>query len=135
MTGRMPFIFTATIALLVLQGTLAAGTIYRWTDRHGQPHFGDTPPGGHSTAIPGIASETSPGPGRPGLRHGERRELDRLAQQAAQRRLARQTRGRKAHQHREQTRQSCREMREHLRDTRDDVLRKHYAHKLRELCW
>lgn len=135
MTGRKSLISMATVAILAMQGTVAADTIYRWTDRHGQSHFSDSPPGGHSTVIRSSASERSPVPVRQGLRHGERRTLERLAQQAEQQRQARQSRGRKAHRHRTQRQQSCREMRENLRDTRDAALRKHYAGKLRKHCW
>ena len=135
MTGRKSLIPLATVAILAMLGTVTAETIYRWTDRHGQSHFSDTPPGGHSTVIRGIASDRSALPGRQGLRHGERRTLERLAQQAEHQRQVRQSRGRKAHRHRKQTQQSCREMRENLRDNRDDALRKHYARKLRKHCW
>lgn len=135
MTGRIALISMAAIAILAWQASVVAETVYQWTDRHGQPHFSDSPPGGHSKVIRDIASDGPASPDRHGLRNGERRMLDRLAQRAEQQRQARQSRGRKAHQHRTQTRQTCREMREHLRKTRDDALRKHYARKLGKHCW
>jgi hypothetical protein len=136
MTGRMPLIATATIAILAVQGTVAAETVFQWTDPHGQPHFSDSPPPGQSTVLRGIAGDNRPpSPGGHGLRSGERRLLKRLAQQAEQQRRTRQSRGRKAHQYRVEKQQSCREMRERLRNTRDDALRKHYARELKQHCW
>jgi hypothetical protein len=135
MSARMPFICLAKAALLAIHGSVAAETVYQWTDPHGRPQFSDSPPVGQDTVIRIIAGDGPSSPGRQGLREGERRMLDRLAQRAKLQRQARESRGRKAHQHRMQIQQSCRDMREQLRETRDNALRKHYARKLRRHCW
>ena len=125
----------ATVAILVMYGTVMAGTIYRWTDTDGQPHFSDTPPPGHSTVLHESITRRETTRRRPGLRHGERRILGLLEQEAERKRQSRKSNSQRNDQRRLELQRSCGEMRKRLRDSRDHTLRKHYASELRKHCW
>lgn len=125
----------AIAAVLAMQGAAMADTIYRWTGSDGQPHFSDTPPSGHSTVIRGSVSGNETVAGRQGLRDGEHLLLEQQATEMAKRQRARRSQSLKAHQRRALQRQTCREIRERLRNSRDHTLRKQYAGELRQKCW
>jgi len=60
----------------------AAGGVYKWTDEHGQVHFGDRPPAGTPAehAEPRPATGVDPAAGS-GLRSGERARLSGIEKQ------------------------------------------------------
>jgi len=123
------------VAILAMQGAVMAGDIYRWTGDDGLPHFSDTAPSGNGTVIRESFTWEKTDPGSHGLRHGERRLLDRVTQEAEQRHQARKSLTRRADRRRSGQQKFCRKMRAQLRDTRERALRKHYASELRKNCW
>lgn len=125
----------AIALILATQGAALADTVYRWTGSDGQLHFSDTPPAGHITLTRGSVRGNQAATGRQGLRDGERRMLEQQATEMEKRQRARQSQSLKAHQRRASQRQTCRETRERLRNSRDHTLRKQYAGELRLKCW
>jgi hypothetical protein len=135
MNGKRNAIFAAALLVCTLHSGAAATTIYRWTDAHGQPHFGDTPPAGHHELVREGGTRTSSATDSQSLRPAERRALERLDQQAEQRRQVLQSYRRQAQKRRTRIRQTCRKLREELRGTRDATLRKRLSGRLRQQCW
>jgi hypothetical protein len=131
---RLP-VAGATAIALVLQGAAMAGDIYRWAGEDGQPHFSDIAPPDRDTVIHHSYSSNGPASGSGGLRHGERRLLERVMQEAGKKRRARESLGRQANQRRSELRQYCRGIRTQLREAREHNRRKHLTSELRKHCW
>ena len=124
-------------AIVVMQDTAVAESIYRWADSSGRPHYSDRPPSELHTVVRGTAGRaqgTVPVKGQ-GLRHGELRALEQHAQQQDQRRRERLQQRRAASARISEQQQYCRSLREAMRNTRDHSRRKHHAGELRRHCW
>lgn len=111
----------------------SAGSIYQWTDRHGQTHFADSPPDSTATLAPLLpASRTPPASG---LRPGEIAALQAAGQRTGRQQLrARRARERSAQQQ-AAGRAACRAHREQMHSSSGrDGFKKH-ARYLRTHCW
>ena len=131
---RLP-VAGVTVIAFALQGAAIAGNIYRWTGEDGLPHFSDTAPPDAGTVRPRTYPRRKPAADSHGLRHGERRLLERVMQESGERRRTRESLGRQADRRRSELRQYCRDMRTQLREAREHDRRKHLTSELRKHCW
>lgn len=124
------------IIMLLLGGfstaTLAAGT-YRWTDAHGQMHYGDNPPARAKRTE--IQLPRARSPSASGLRPDEISALQRLEQRTALRQQRARTARRQEEQQLADRRSACREHREQMQQAPGKDGFKTHAEYLRTHCW
>ena len=135
MTWKQLPVAGVTVMALALEGEATAGNIYHWTGEDGLPHFSDTAPPDQGTVIPKSYSHRQAAADSQGLRHGERRLLERVMQEAVEKRRARESLEHQADQRRAEQVLFCQKMRAKLRETRQHGRRKHLTGELRKYCW
>ncbi|MDX2456801.1 MAG: DUF4124 domain-containing protein [Gammaproteobacteria bacterium] len=124
------------VLLLTLQDTsIPASTIYRWTDKQGQVHFGDIAPAG------AISSARIPQPDPPrknaasGLRSTERKLLLQIQQRSRQQAQRARARGLQNNRKRAEQWEHCEANREKLHNSTGKESYKQYSRYLRSHCW
>jgi len=126
----------ASMLVLNLMATVSsAETVYQWTDRQGQIHYGDVPPASVNSRPIVLQQGSERVENQTGLRPSERERIVLMEQrQRQQHRRAQKARTRTDKQ-RTARRTGCADNREMLNISRGRDTFKQYARFLRNNCW